>query len=111
MRRMATTCSEHIDDVLVAEDDEQVVVFATVCTPLINGERHLMEGPHHVYVERPLGGRKVYDGVTGREVPYRNVYDELREEGYLSDWDRNEPIERLDPGPAGDYDGSPDDAV
>ncbi len=105
--RYATTRSEHIDDVLVAEDDEQVVVFATVCTPLINEERHLMEAPHHVYLERPLGGRKVFDGVTGREVPYRNVYDELREEGYLDDWRRNDPVQLLDPRPDSAYDDDP----
>lgn len=84
--RYATTASEHIDDVLVEEDEESVVVFATVCTPVVNHERHLMEGPHHVYLDRPLGGRRVFDGVTGREVPYKNMWDDLRAAGALGGW-------------------------
>jgi hypothetical protein len=84
--RYATTRSEHIDDVLVAEDEEAVVVFATVCTPVVHEERHLMESPHHVYLDRPLGGRVVFDGVTGREVPFKNVYDEIRASGLLDGW-------------------------
>jgi hypothetical protein len=89
--RYATTVSEHIDDVLVVEDEEAVVVFATVCTPVVNRERHLMEGPFHVYLDRPLGGRIVIDGVTGREVPYKNVWDEMRAVGVFGDWRSAEP--------------------
>jgi hypothetical protein len=92
--RYATTASEHIDDILVEEDEESVVVLATVCTPVVNRERHLIEGPHHVYLDRPLGGRKVFDGVTGREVPYKNVWDGLRAAGALNGWGSAEDQDR-----------------
>ena len=36
-----------------------------------------MEGPVHVYLESPLDGRPVIDGVTGKCVPYRNVSAEI----------------------------------
>ena len=32
------------------------------------------EGPWHVYLERPLEGRAVIDGVSGSAVPYKNVF-------------------------------------
>jgi hypothetical protein len=40
----------------------------------------VIEGPWHVYLERPLTGRAVVDALSGREVPYRNVLAELAEE-------------------------------
>lgn len=112
--RYATTRSEHIDDILVVEDEEAVVVFATVCTPVVHEERHLMEAPHHVDLDRPLGGRVVFDGVTGREVPYRNVYDDIRASGLLEDWrqpgDGWRPGDDEDDDPAGwDPPGALDD--
>lgn len=76
---------------LVVEDEEAVVVFATVCTPVVNRERHLMEGPFHVHLDRPLGGPIVFDGVTGREVPYKNGWDEMNAAGVLGDWRSAEP--------------------
>jgi hypothetical protein len=81
--RYATTYSQHIDDVIHEEDDLAVVVFATVCTPVFLDEHHYMEGPVHVYLAGPLDGRPVIDGVTGRRVPYRNVYDEMADDGLL----------------------------
>jgi len=66
--------NEHMDDIVVAEADEAVVVFATVCTSA-GGERGAScEGPWHVYLERPLGNRTVVDGASGRRVPFKNVY-------------------------------------
>jgi hypothetical protein len=73
---------QHVDDIIVAEDDARVVVFATVCTPVLG--RHdepAYEGPWHVYLDTPLGYRTVIDGSSGAEVPYKNVYDELRRAG------------------------------
>jgi hypothetical protein len=71
---------EHVDDIVVAEDDSVVVVFATVCTSVTGEEGELMEGPWHVYLDEPLGDRTVIDGTCGREVPYKNVWAEMEAE-------------------------------
>jgi hypothetical protein len=71
---------EHVDDILVAEDDSAVVVFATVCTSVAGEEGELMEGPWHVYLDQPLGDRTVIDGTCGRVVPYKNVWAEIEAE-------------------------------
>ena len=68
---------EHVDDIVLAEDDEAVVVFATVCTSATGVEGEAWEGPWHVYLDRPLGRRLVIDGVTGKPVPYKNVLAQL----------------------------------
>jgi hypothetical protein len=34
----------------------------------------------HVYLEDPLGERRVIDALSGRELPYRNVLAELAQE-------------------------------
>jgi hypothetical protein len=68
---------EHVDDIVVAEDEHSVVALATVCTPVAGEAGEAYEGPWHVYLERPLGGRIVIDGATGDPIPYRNVYAEL----------------------------------
>lgn len=119
--RYTVSRSEHMDDINVEEDEEFVVVFATVCTPVVHLERELMECPHHVYLDRPLGGRTVFDAVAGREIPYRNVYDELRASGYLGDGDGRYRLpvddhdgdwapELLDPSGADDHDDRDDAA-
>jgi hypothetical protein len=69
---------EHVDDIVVAEDDAHVVVLATVCTAVAGEEGHVWEGPWHVYLDRPLGGRTVVDGSSGASVAYVNVYDRIR---------------------------------
>jgi hypothetical protein len=71
---------EHVDDIVVAEDDAHVVVFATVCTAVLGEAGPAWEGPWHVYLDRPLGDRQVIDGSSGVSVPYVNVYDRLRED-------------------------------
>jgi hypothetical protein len=70
---------QHVDDIVVAEDDAVVVVFATVCTAVVGEEGPAIEGPWHVYLDRPLGDRQVVDGSSGADVPYSNVYDRIRE--------------------------------
>jgi hypothetical protein len=70
---------EHVDDIVVAEDEHAVVVFAMVCTPVAGRLGEFYEGPFHVYLERPLAGREVIDGVSGNVVPYKNVYESLGE--------------------------------
>jgi hypothetical protein len=68
---------EHIDDIVVAEDERTVVVFATACTS-VGGERGVpCECPCHVRLERPLGDRAVIDGTCGNAVPRKNVYAAL----------------------------------
>jgi hypothetical protein len=72
---------QHVDDIVIAEDDAEVVVFATVCTAVAGEEGPACEGPWHVYLDRSLGNRTVVDGSSGATIPYRNIYDELRGDG------------------------------
>lgn len=72
---------DRMDEVLVEEDEETVVVYALVCEPMSRSGERRCDMPFHVYLEAPLGGRTVIDGVTGEPIPYRNVYDELVAEG------------------------------
>jgi hypothetical protein len=51
-----------------------------VCSPTIGADPEQMEGPFHVYLEEPLGERKVIDALSGRALPYRNVLAEVAEE-------------------------------
>jgi hypothetical protein len=74
---------EHVDDIVVAEDDETVVVYGIVCASVAGTDGPAWEGPWHVYLGQPLAGRVVIDGVTGSPVPYRNIYAELRAESKL----------------------------
>lgn len=99
--RYATTRSQHLDDVLVEETDLVVVVYATVCTPTYNGEPEVTEGPVHVYLAAPLGDRLVIDGVTGRAVPFKDVYAELAEEFGLEVGGCDEEVDPFDDGPTG----------
>ncbi len=69
---------EHVDDIVVAEDDETVAVLGTVCTSVIGDTGETVECPTHVYLRRPLGDRRVIDGFNGEEVPYKNVFVELQ---------------------------------
>jgi hypothetical protein len=70
---------EHVDLIFVAEDDERVVVFGTVCTPIDLLPGHEWDSPYHVYLDRPLAGREVFDAVQNAPVPYFNVYDGIKE--------------------------------
>lgn len=83
--RFVIGSEQHVDEIVFAEDDDAVVVYGTVCSPanLEVGERY--EGPWHIYLERPLGDRRVIDGVTGKDVPYRNVWAEIEEQTGLGD--------------------------
>jgi hypothetical protein len=78
--RFVIGMEQHVDEIVFAEDDGAVVIYGTVCTPANwdVGERY--EGPWHIYLDRPLGDREVIDGVTGKVVPYRNVWAEIEEE-------------------------------
>ena len=72
--RLVLTRDEHVDE------EDRIVAFAAVCSPTIGGHPEQMEGPFHVYLEEPLGERKVIDALSGRELPYRNVLAGLAEE-------------------------------
>jgi hypothetical protein len=78
--RLVLARDEHVDDIVVDEEDDRIVAFAAVCSPTIGAHPEQMEGPFHVYLEEPLGERKVIDALTGRELPYRNIWAELEEE-------------------------------
>jgi hypothetical protein len=71
---------EGICDVEVDERDETVTVYGFMCAgyrelPVDRSESY--EAPVHVYLDRPLAGRTVVDGHSGRQVPFRNVYAEI----------------------------------
>ena len=68
---------EHVDDIVVAEDAETIAVLGSVCTSESGVDRECCEVPCHVYLDSPLGNRAVVDGVTGKPVPYKNVYATL----------------------------------
>jgi hypothetical protein len=70
---------EHVDDIVVAEEDHSVVVSATICTPVAEAFGREVECPYHVYLDRPLGDRTVLDALDGEPVPYKNVYLDLKE--------------------------------
>jgi hypothetical protein len=71
--RIAITGEEHVDDIVVAEDDETVAVYATVCTAIDGEEGETGDVPHHVWLERPLGDRVVIDGTVGRRLQLRRA--------------------------------------
>jgi hypothetical protein len=79
--RIVLRGDEHVDEILVAEDERAVVAFATVCTSTAGETGPRCEVPCHVYLDRPLGERAVIDGTLSREVPYKNIYPELEAEG------------------------------
>lgn len=83
--RIVTGTEQHVDEILVAEDDDVVVVYATACYPASFELGERCDCPHHVYLEMPLGRRTVYDGAYGCEVPYRNVYAEMDAEDRAGD--------------------------
>ena len=47
--------NEHLDDIVVAEDDEAVVVYGTICTSVIEEVGDAMEG--HALTGRRAAGR------------------------------------------------------
>jgi hypothetical protein len=70
---------EHMADVIVIEDDESVVVLGLVCVAAACEPGDACEVPTHVYLDAPLGGRRVYDGCSGEEIPYKNVWIKIQE--------------------------------
>jgi hypothetical protein len=49
-----------------------------------------------VYLDRPLGDRKVYDGFSGEEVPYKNVWLRVQERIDDEGWPRADDGDTLD---------------
>jgi hypothetical protein len=93
--RLVLDRDEHVDDIVVDENDDTIVVFAAICSPTTGARREQCGVPFHVYLERPLGGRRVIDALSGREVPYRNVLAELAEEYGLQNGASPDDDERL----------------
>jgi hypothetical protein len=75
--RFVYSDDEHVDDVVVEEDEQTVVVLCILSTSVGSVPGPRCEGPVHVYLERPLGDRAVIDGLTGEPVPFKNVYADL----------------------------------
>jgi hypothetical protein len=71
--RIALVRDEHVDEIVVAEDDETVVVYATVCRAVDPAGGDECDVPHHVYLEQPLGDRAVIDGTTGERLQLRRA--------------------------------------
>ena len=78
--RFVIDVDEHMHDIVVVEDDDTVVVSAAVCSPTTGVWRDQVEAPFHVYLDEPLGERRVIDALTGREVPYKDVWAEIAAE-------------------------------
>jgi hypothetical protein len=68
---------EHVDDIILAEDDELVAVLGLVCIPAAgSASSELWDVPVNVHLERPLGDRAVVDGCTGERLPLvRSAWD------------------------------------
>ena len=64
-------------DIVVVEDDECVVVLGLISQPPVIDGGEPYDVPTHVYLEQPLGERKVYDACGGDEIRYVNVYAEM----------------------------------
>ena len=71
--------AQHVDDIVIAEDDETVVVFGTVCMSVVGEGGEPIDAPAYVMLDRPLDDRVVIDGVSGEVVPYRNIYEGIEE--------------------------------
>jgi hypothetical protein len=78
--RFVIDVDEHMHDIVVVEHDDSVVVCAAVCSPTTGMCRDQIEAPFHVYLDEPLGERTVVDALTGRAVPYEDVWAELAAE-------------------------------
>jgi hypothetical protein len=59
----------HVDEILVAEDDERVVVLAIMCTSEMPDDEPPLACPYRVVLAEPLGDREVIDGATGEPIP------------------------------------------
>src|SRR4051812_17934169 len=71
--RVVVGAAEHVDEILVAEDDHIVAVLVTVCMPVAGPLGEQCDVPCHVYLDRPLGTRKVIDAVRGEELEFLDL--------------------------------------
>jgi hypothetical protein len=71
--RIEITGSEHVDEIVVAEDADTVVVYATICRAVAGEQGEPCDVPHHVWLEQPLGDRVVIDGTTGERLQPRRA--------------------------------------
>ncbi|MBE2317839.1 hypothetical protein DVA67_017790 [Solirubrobacter sp. CPCC 204708] len=71
--------AQHVDAISLAEDDETVVVFGTVCMSVAGEDGEPIDCPAYLELQRPLQERTVIDGVSGAVVPYRNIYEGIEE--------------------------------
>jgi hypothetical protein len=59
---------EHVDEVLLAEDANQIVVAAYACTPAYGGTVGWYTDQSNQHIELPLGNRPVIDRFTGEVI-------------------------------------------
>jgi len=76
--RFVLAGDQHIDDIVVAEDENTVVVLGTVCVSVFGDEGEPVECPAHVWLRRPLGERTVIDGFNGEPIPYESVWTHIQ---------------------------------
>lgn len=62
---------EHVDDIVQAEDDESVVVYAIVCASVAGMDGQAWEGPWHVYLGQPLATARSSTASPARRCPTR----------------------------------------
>jgi hypothetical protein len=60
--------NEHVDEILVAEDEDRVVVLATVCAPVDRKLGDIVEYVYSVHLQRSIGDRIVLDAVENEPV-------------------------------------------
>ncbi len=73
---------EGLCDIEVVETEETVTVYGFICAGEDEAPVDLRvtgDCPYHVYLDRPLGDRRVVDGHLGREIPYRNVWADIEQ--------------------------------
>ena len=62
---IALHTDEHIDEVVAAENDDEVVVLAFACTPTAGSEGGWRSEPIRVDLDSPIGDRQVICGFSG----------------------------------------------
>src|SRR3954451_20348566 len=75
--RFVLAGDQHIDDIVVAEDENTVVVLGTVCVSVFGDGGEAVDCRANFCLRRPLGNRTVSDGSNGEPIPYENVWTHI----------------------------------
>jgi hypothetical protein len=90
--RFVLWADEHMDDIVVVEDDRGVVVSASICSPFAGDSSEPAERPWYVHLDRPLSERAVFDACTGDPVSDARVDDEIKRRLHGDGDDRAEEV-------------------